>query len=101
MQSVQVCIELDPEPSRLYRLPAQGKSSLLYVFGPERTLGARAYCDECQHFEPGTRHDSVRLGIWAEEEWTDVVVNAATFTVRYGGDVGRGVVTLEHPASSP
>jgi hypothetical protein len=29
---------------------------------------------------------------WADDPWTDVVEPGATFTIWYGGDVGRGEV---------
>jgi hypothetical protein len=32
------------------------------------------------------------LEIWAEDEWTGVVLPGADFVVWYGGDVGRGTI---------
>ena len=92
MKSVEALVELDADPTRHYRLPAAGTPSLLYVFGPDQKLGARAYCGNGEDFAPGTRHEQVRLDFWADDEWTDVVVPGATFIIWYGSDVGRGVV---------
>ena len=92
MKSVEALVELDEDSSRYYCLPADGTPSLLYVFGREQKLGARAYCDDGCDFAPGTSHERVRLDFWADDEWTDVVVPGAAFTIWYGSDVGRGVV---------
>jgi hypothetical protein len=42
-------------------LPANGTPSLLYVFNPDRTLGARACSNDGRTFAPGTRHYEVPL----------------------------------------
>lgn len=89
-------VEFDADPERHYDLPADGTPSLLYVFGPDRRLGARAYSRDGRTFTPGTRHGEVQLHFWADDEWTDVVVPGASFVVWYGGDVGRGVIATSH-----
>lgn len=78
--------------SRHFKLPANGSPSLLYVFGPDYTLGARACSATGQDFEPGSSQSGVRLDFWADDPWTDVVQPGAAFTIWYGGDVGHGVV---------
>ena len=93
MKTATATVELDAHPERHYDLPADGTPSLLYVFGPDRTLGARAYSRDGGTFAPGTRHQDVRLDFWADADSTDVVVPGAAFVVWYGGDVGRGVIT--------
>lgn len=90
--SARATLELDADDTRHYRLPADGTPSLLYVFGADKQLGARAYSADGQEFRPGTRHTDVRLDFWADEPWTDVVQPGAEFVVWYGGDVGRGVI---------
>jgi hypothetical protein len=82
----------DDDESHHFRLPADGSASLLYVFGPEATLGARAYSATNEDFQPGSHQAHVRLDFWADDPWTDVVEPGATFTIWYGGDVGHGVI---------
>jgi hypothetical protein len=98
MKSAVVSLTFEPDDSRRYNLPADGSPSLLYVFTPDRTLGARAYSAVGQDFAPGTRQEGVRLDFWADDEWTDVVVPGATFTIWYGSDVGQGIVHDVVPA---
>lgn len=88
VQSANATVELDANPGRHYDLPADGTPSLLFVFGPEVKLGARAYSSDGRSFAPGTTHREVRLDFWADDKWTDVVRPGASFVVWYGGDVG-------------
>lgn len=85
-------LTFEPDPSRHFRLPAEGSPSLIYDFGPDNKLGARAYSASGQDFEPGSTQSNVRLDFWADDPWTDVVVPGATFAIWYGGDVGHGVI---------
>jgi hypothetical protein len=92
MKSALASLTFDPDDSRHFKLPADGSPSLLYVFTPERKLGARAHSAVGQDFTPGSAQTRVRLDFWADNEWTDVVQPGATFTIWYGGDVGHGVI---------
>lgn len=65
---------------------------MIFVFGQDRQLGARAYDESGDDFAPGTSHSNVRLDFWAEDEWTDVVQVGAEFVIWYGGDIGRGTI---------
>jgi hypothetical protein len=92
MRSAIVRLTFAADASRHFKLPADGSPSLLYVFGPDHMLGARAYSATGQDFEPSSSQSDVRLDFWADEPWTDVVQPGAAFTIWYGGDVGHGVV---------
>jgi hypothetical protein len=81
MRSALATLTIDPDDSRQFRLPAEGTPSLLYVFGPDRQLGARATSASGKKFAPGFAETGVRLDFWAEDEWTDVVVPGANFTI--------------------
>jgi hypothetical protein len=74
VRSVIVSLTFEPDATRHFRLPADGSPSLLYVFGPDHKLGARAYSAIGQDFEPGSTQSGVRLDFWADDPWTDVVV---------------------------
>lgn len=80
------------DESRHFKLPGDGSPSLLYVFGPDQKLGARAYSPRGQDFEPGSSQPDVRLDFWADDPWTDVVQAGVVFTIWYGSDVGNGVI---------
>lgn len=92
MRSAIARLTFAADASRHFKLPADGSPSLLYVFGPDHTMGARAYSATGQAFEPGSSQSDVRLDFWADDPWADVVQPGAAFTIWYGGDVGHGVV---------
>ena len=92
MRSAIASLTFAADGSRHFKLPANGSPSLLYVFGPDHTLGARAYSAIGKDFEPGSSQSDVRLDFWADDPWTGVVEPGATFTIWYGADVGHGVV---------
>lgn len=92
MRSAIARLTFAANASRHYKLAADGSPSLLYVFGPDHKLGARAYSAIGQDFEPGSTQSDVRLDFWADDPWTDVVKPGAIFTIWYRGDVGQGVV---------
>lgn len=92
MRSAIASLTLAADVSRHYKLPADGSPSMLYVFGSDHILGARAYSTSGQDFEPGSSQSGVRLDFWADDPWTDVVEPGATFTIWYGGDIGGGVI---------
>ena len=92
MRSAIASLTFAADASRRFKLPADGSPSLVYVFGPDHLLGARAYSAIGKDFEPGSSQSDVRLDFWADDPWTDVVEPGATFTIWYGGDVGHGVV---------
>lgn len=92
MKSALARLTFHPTASHHFQLPANGSPSLLYVFTPDRKLGARAYSAVGQDFFAGSTQAQVRLDFWADSEWTDVVQPGAIFTIWYGGDVGAGVI---------
>ncbi|KRF24804.1 hypothetical protein [Phycicoccus sp. Soil803] len=92
MRSGLASLTFVADESRQYKLPADGTPSLVYVFGPDHTLGARAYSAVGQDFEPGSSQSHVRLDFWADDPWTDEVEPGASFKIWYGGDIGHGVV---------
>ena len=88
-----VDIEQDDLPERAFRLPANRNVSFLYAFsGQSMKLGAMAVSPSGTDFAPGTSHAGVHLDFWADDEWTEIVQPGRTFTIWYGGDVGRGLV---------
>lgn len=93
MKSARAAVSFESSDDRHFALPADGTNSLLYVFGADRKLGARAYSPTGTAFAPGAAQDDVRLDFWAADEWTDVVQPGAAFVIWYGGDVGHGTIT--------
>jgi hypothetical protein len=95
-QNVQVVtalvrLELDAAADRHYRLPGDGSPSLIYVFGEDEQIGARAYTTDGRDLTPGSIHESLRLDFWAPEA-VEIVLAGRPFAVWYGGIVGRGSV---------
>lgn len=92
MRTAQATLTFDADNTRHFTLPANGTPSLIFIFTSHRQLGARAYSGSGQDFAPGTTHTGVRLDFWADDEWTDVVIDGAEFSIWYGGTVGSGVI---------
>ena len=86
-------IELDELPGRAFQIPAARNVSFIYAFqGQSKQLGALAVSPQGIDFASGTSQTHVHLDFWADDEWTEIVQPGSTFTIWYGGDVGRGVV---------
>jgi len=93
MKSVVASIELDDISDRRYQIPASRNVSFIYGFnGQDEQLGALAVSPAGVDFAPGTAQGEVLLDFWADDEWTEIVQPGTSFTIWYGGDVGRGVV---------
>ena len=86
-----VRLELDASDDRRYRLQGNGTPSLIYVFGEDEQIGARAHTADGRDLTPGSAHESLRLDFWAPIA-KDIVRIGRCFEVWYGGTVGRGVV---------
>ena len=54
-------LDLDSLDDRQYQLPGSGTPSLIYVFGPDEQIGARAYTADGRDLTPGSTHDDIRL----------------------------------------
>ena len=92
MRTAFASLTFDANPDRHYKTPADRTVSFIYDFGVETKLGAKISSASGRDFEQGTSQTSVRMEFWADDPWTDVVVQGATFTIWYGGDIGHGVI---------